>query len=223
MKVKFFVIAILLWILFPSNVSAYCDIFETNDERVMLRNLAANVIFSKIDKEIGNNLSFDIRINNLHEKLVVKESKTEIEASYSSAIKDTREVILTGYDHGRTVTFDIYSVNAKCVNDREVILTSYVNLPPYNKYYKDPLCDNISNFNLCQKWSNVDMSEKEFQRRVEEYRESLIPEEEPDESFFRTISSLFDFIIDNYAYILIAIIVIGSGIIINERRKEFKL
>ncbi len=219
MKVKLFAL-FLLWILFPSNISAYCDIFENNDERVMLGNLAANVIFSSIDKEVGNDLSFNIRVNNLHEKIIVKDRKRDVELAYS---KDTREIILTDYEPGQTVTFDIYPLNSKCVNDREVILTRYVNLPFYNKYYKDSLCEGISNFTLCQKWNNVNMSREEFQRRIEEYRKSLIPEEEEPENFFRTIRSLFDFVIENYPYILIAIIVVGSGIIINERRKEFKL
>ena len=63
---------------------------------------------------------------------------------------------------------------------KDKILTKVINVPYYNKYSKSDLCKGYENYFLCKENSNVNLSEKEFEKKMNEYIESLNKREETE-------------------------------------------
>ena len=109
------------------------------------------------------------------------------------------------------------------------MVTKYVNIPNYNKYYTSEICKIYPNNRLCNKWTLANYSYEDFKYRVlkSEYveeKEENIPTIKNFQEYFVELIAFFD----KYKFIIfIPIIVISIlGIIILKllgRRKEFDL
>ena len=144
--------------------------------------------------------------------------------SYYYSDTNNGELILSGYSSGQTISYTIYYPDKMCVE--AVLGVKYVNLPTYNPYYTNNICDGLTNYSLCQKWVKHGLTEDEFVKKVNEYKESLIIEEEKKETL-EDIKGIFDYVLefffDYYMYILPTIIVGGIiGIIYLDRKDSFE-
>lgn len=133
-----------------------------------------------------------------------------------------------GYEGGKSYIFYVYPMSASpCQQER--LRTIYVNLPIYNPYSARTECEGISEFSLCQKWTNTtNIDEDTFVKRVNEYKKNLEKKEnstsEEDETKQK---SFFDYLVQYYGIVLIVIITISiTGIVLikqKERRDRGKL
>lgn len=58
--------------------------------------------------------------------------------------------------------------NTTCVDYNFRTIT--INVPNYNQYYNDPICENAREYKLCQKWiNNSDLSYEKFVSEVTDY------------------------------------------------------
>ena len=75
-----------------------------------------------------------------------------------------------------------YNVKILIANDTcEVVLKEIsLELPKYNQYYNDPLCEGIEEFVLCQQTYNKDIDRETFISRVEAYKKSKKEKEEKE-------------------------------------------
>ncbi|MBR1376908.1 MAG: hypothetical protein IJ565_03745 [Bacilli bacterium] len=204
---------LLLFIILLLPTSAKAFDFCSNTEKARLRKLASNVTTSYDYVEVNGEVTFNITLTNLNEDLYIYETAKKIEHRYNNE----KEIILTGYEPGSNVKFEIYTSKEDCFS--KSLIVKNVNLPYYNKYYNDPLCQGKS-YSICSKWQKVSMTRAEFEKKMNEYKEA---EEEKQKQKDLSLSTIFDyisnFVFENYLYIIIGVLVITFGVrfIINKR------
>lgn len=137
--------------MFISNVYASCD-YQKEAE---LSRIASNVQISYTYKIIDDRASFDVTLTNLTKDIYV---------SGSSYINTNGEYTTT-YDQGQKLTFKFYS--NECGD--KLLLTKYLTLPTYNKYYSTDECKESPKFKYCEMWDNLDISEIKFQEEYDNY------------------------------------------------------
>lgn len=129
------------------------------------------------------------------------------------------DIIINNISPGSTVRFLVYPIDSECSNYRAY--TIYVNLPYYNSYYSDPVCNDNNNA-LCSKWINTSMySYDQFVSTVKKPDNSSdIVAVSPDVEARKY--GFFDFLGDYYIYILLFIIASGSiGIYYLDKKSKF--
>lgn len=193
--------------LFPMFTKALiCD----NKTLVRYKNIAGNITTTYDYIEENNDVKFFITFSNMSSELYMLD---ENDKRYSSS----SELILSDLKPGTSYKFRLYANNSDC---ETVLNTIYINLPYYNSYYKDPICDNLD-YKYCNKWQKNTFTYEEFVKNVEDYRKSLEKEDDIKE---KKESGIFDFIVDfyvkNYYYILPTIIVLSIIYMIRNVRKD---
>ncbi len=188
-------------------------------EKARLNKIAANVSFSIEYKETNKGVEFTTIITNLHPDIYIIDTSTNKKYYYNAKSANPKEIKISGYKDGVSIRYEMHMVNKIC---KETLLTfKYANFPPYNPFYKDPLCKDIKEFSLCRKWIKVNYNYNEFKKQVEKYKTETIVEVEKDiEKGY--LFNFVDFYLKYYMYILPVIILVSSGIIyIVNRDKEF--
>lgn len=210
MKGKYLIITLIcLFFTVPSQILADCS----NSEISRLKTIASNVNVSYEPIETDSGVTYNIIFLNMTNELVIRDTQARTSYSYTGS-----EMILTGYKPNTNYKFKILPSNGCDVS----LAVKYANLPAFNIYYKDPLCDGISEYTLCQKWNNSNVSYESFVREVTKYKESLlinnpIEAEEHPLTFFE---KLLEFYIKYYYIIYLSIIVILVPIIIVLKRRD---
>lgn len=187
-----------------------------------MKSIVTNINLSYDYKIINNEAYFNVTINNLTEDIYFYDTATGKEYYYS----DTNNGELVIYNYNITSgSYKFYSTKNNC--SRILLGTKYYNFPVYNRYYGSPLCSDIPNYSLCQKWGYVNYSQDEFEKIIYEYKKNK-PIEEDVEIEAEYKKTFFDKIVDiyiNYYYyflgavILICVVVI----IINNKKNYFRL
>ena len=197
-------------IILPVKAFGACTV----DDKVRYLTLASNITTSYDYTEANNKVTFSITIHNVHKDLVVKDNVNN--KNYSSNRNNLNNYTITNLKDGTNYSFSVYAKSGDC--SYKLLNTVYVNLPKYNKYYKDSVCDGIESYNLCQRWGEIgDMSYEIFKAKVEEYKKKTVIEEEPKSDDNKTtsiIEILGDFWAKYYLYITIGKIVLLTPIII---------
>ena len=212
---KLFKLAILLLLVFPVSTKAYYNSCSVSDT-VKLNKVASNVLSNHMYYTDSNgNLKFKIIINNLHNYLYLYDPQKK-QTYYS-----TGEIEISNYSPGVTLEFKLYSNLSYC---KGVYINSlYVNLPQYNNYYNDKLCEGIEEYKLCKRWTKMSLSYEDFKKNVINYRNSLkkdnVSVSDKDKSF---IEIILDFYFDYYFVILPPIVIVSGIIIYMIKRKEEK-
>ena len=199
------IIFILLMFIGMSSVdAAYCDYIARGNEK----KIASNVTFA-YDYVMGEEVTFNITVNNLFENLQLRDPNGKI---YTGE----EEIVITGFKEGQTVRFEIISPNDECGN--ELLYTKYIVLPNYNRYYNDPVCKN-TNFSLCQKWVKNNYTYEEFVRLVNDYKKTSSSEvdEKKEEPTYQNIIAFF--IEYWYIYTLLILLLIYIIYKIREEKK----
>lgn len=187
-----------------------------------LKSFVSNINISYDYYILDNKAYFNITLNNIVPGMYFVDSKTGNIYNYSNTIGG--EITLTNYTNtnGR---FSFYSELSACYGVK--LGNKYYNLPNYNTYYVDPLCDKNRNSTLCQKWSNVNYSYSDFKKMIDEYNQDTEAQEKEEikityEKTF--IDILVKFYTEYYYFVLIGIIVICNiVIIINKKKNRFDI
>jgi len=149
------IILTLLLILLPLSAKAYtCGYNEQAD----LRKMASNIQTSYDYYEYEGNAYFNVTLTNMNDRLYVVDTTTGRYYYYNG----TSEITINGYPASSNIKYKIYPTKANCMSSYLVI--KYVNLPDYNKYYLDPLCEG-KNYAICNKWSRNTLTYEEFTKK----------------------------------------------------------
>lgn len=190
----------------------------SNAEMVKYQELAKNVNTSydyvEHFSEQGSTVVFSIKLSNVQPGLMIKDIKNN--ATYRNI---PSELTLNGYQYGKSYRFDIYINEGNCAG--KLAYSKYVNLPFYNKYYKDELCKGIEEFRYCQKWTKFGISYYEFTQEVQKYKNNFKEEEKVNNS--KKLDDVFKVVSDfylQYYYIILPIIIIILSIIIYKHNKK---
>lgn len=204
----------------PFAVKAKCDYKEMSD----LRKIASNIQFSynyyyKSTSGIDSEVRFKITIANLNPKVFIRDVD-KIENYY---YKNSNELIKNDYAPGGSYKFELYTNSDNCRG--ELLFTRYVALPTYNRFSEDEICNDATEFYLCNKWQKVNISYDEFKNKVNEYKESskVVIEKPKEEPTLK--DKILSFIFEYYYYILLVIIALTSSLLIaliKRENKDFK-
>lgn len=227
-KQKLFIWLLLTFVLSPYQIHAedvhVCDYKEKARHNL----IASNIDFELDYVEKADSVEFFITIYNLHPEIKIIDTYHNEVYQYNNLDDTPKEIKIGGYKDGNIVKFEFYSQENICqVN---LLSTKHINLPSYNKYYKDSLCKGIEENMLCKKWVKNDLSYEKFKEEVRKYKDTLKKakknqEESPKEEskLVRFIETIIKFAMENYIYILISIIILGSlSIIIIYKKQEFR-
>ncbi|MDD3392793.1 MAG: hypothetical protein PHE54_04565 [Bacilli bacterium] len=215
MKRKYWYILFLLVMLFPLNIRAsyYCDY----SEKAKLKKLAANINTIYTPVISGDKATFNITINNIFDNLIVKDTSSGI--SYQG----NEEITIKGYAGGISYLFEVYTDIEDC--EDELLHVFYVNVPYYNPYYQDELCDGIEEYSMCQKWMSYKVDYEKFKTNIAIYKktsEEEIIDEVVDEETWLDI--LLEYYGEYYSYLYGMIIIIGIFEIYRlDKRDSFNL
>ena len=193
-------LAIFFIILIPAN--SYALLCSNNDE-TKFQEMAKNITTTYDYIESNGNVTFNITFSNIPEGFIIKDKTNEIDYPYSN-----NEITLSGFKAGTSYRFDYYTNDILCQYDR--LYTKYVNLPHYNPYYGDVICNGI-NYKYCNKWQKINMTYDQFVKDVSDYRKSL---EIVENNERQIIKGFFDYIIEIYIryYYIILPVFIGFAI-----------
>lgn len=187
-----------------------------------MKSIVTNINLSYDYKIINNEAYFDVTLSNLTKDIYFYDTTTEKKYYYSDT--NNGEIVITNYKV-TSGSYKFYSANNEC--NGVSLGTKYYNFPVYNKYYHNPLCADIPNYSLCQKWGYVNYSEDEFEQMVYEYKNSETLEEN-DNVVVEYQKTFLEKIIDvyvNYYYVFLCLLILICSIIIiiNNKKNYFKL
>ncbi|MBE6138449.1 MAG: hypothetical protein E7173_01730 [Firmicutes bacterium] len=214
MKKAIKIIIFLLVIFFPIQIKGYC----TTEEKLRYSSLASSIVTSYDYVEKDSGVTFSVTIHNVHSDLIVVDNNTG--KRYTSKLNKLNNFTITNLKDGVSYKFDVYANNSSC--PYRVYNTLYVTLPKYNKYYKEPICSDASDYLYCQKWAETgNISYDELVELVKNHKkkpdEEIITEKDPEDNWIYIIGNFWA---NNYIYISTAIIIICISIIIIKDRKD---
>lgn len=187
-----------------------------------LKSLVSNINISYDYHVVNNQVYFDVTLTNITPNMYFLDTTTDITYTYNNT--NNGEITLRNYSN-QSGSYKFYSQGNGC--DGILLGTKYYKFPTYNIYYNDPLCSDIPNYGLCQKWVSVNYSYDKFERTIKEYKASLEitpPKEEEVEYNKSIVDIIVELYIKYYYFFLIAIILVcGSIIFIKQRKDKFKL
>ena len=207
-------ILFILVISLPIKINAYC----TTEEKLRYSNLASNIETSYDYVEYEDRVSFSITIHNVHSDLIVLDKQSG--RRYNSHINKLNNFTISNLKDGQSYVFEVYANNSDCTY--RVYNTLYVTIPKFNKYYKDPVCVDASDYLYCQKWVEVgNISYDEFVKLVNDYKHQNIEEEIKEEKEENNwIYILGDFWAKYYLYISLGTILVCVSIIIIKNKQD---
>ena len=173
-----------------------------------LKKLASNVNVTYTYNIVENTATFNIRFANLTRDIYVYDSYND------KSYYDTGEIVLNDFKDGTKYRFFIKSNDSNCKD--ELLMTKYISLPKYNKFYGDPICNGIENYTLCQKWGTFNTtSYSDYKNQINKYKASLNKEKVVIDE-----EKKLTFIFKYYLFIFITIIIIGSLLIYYLYKKD---
>lgn len=222
-NIKYMFIAILFLFINVFYVDASCTEEQINELKLKARDIKITYkhmgIVEEDDDVYYNN--FEIKAKNVDDDL------------YFSLINGT---IILEPNNGEVVdifssgkwNFDVYSKSCE-----QKIHSIDVNIPKFNRYSLDPLCEGIDgdDFALCGKYYEYDVPYKSFVERVNHYRithniksDQNIDDKDNDDNFISLYKNIFDFVKKYSLYIGISfgivLVIIVFVIVIIKRRKR---
>lgn len=206
---RYLKLILFLIILFPFSVdAALCS----NSDKLRLQKLAQNITTSYDYVEENGDATFTFTFNNLSSELYLINTRNGRRFDYSG-----EELVLGGFYDGMSYKFEVRTTNIYC--DSSALYYIYITTPSYNRYYNDPICNNLD-YKYCNKWQKNTFSYEEFIKNIEDYKKSLIL----SDNNIVVEPGLFDILIEFYSkyyfIILPTIIIIGTTYIIVQKKKN---
>lgn len=230
MKKNIIILNVLFVLLFLPICKAFAIDTECSlNEQARLRKAAMDTSFQYVEHNYDMGTCFDVKIVGFTSDMYVAVAKDRsISFSHNEGTDYAISLCLLP---GETELLDFYATNnTKCPNQK--ILTKTLQVPYYNYYANNPICDGLEDYPLCQKYTKLYTSissEEEFVKRVSAYKESLVKDtdddnvKEPTKNETTLLDSILKFLANDYLYFLIAIIIAGSTgivIIITKKRRS---
>lgn len=144
----------LIFMFLFSDVFA-CDNGIKSSQKI----LASNVNFDLSYKINDDKATFSLTVTGLNDNLYITDEKGKI--FYGN--KDGN-LVINNVGSGKN-NYYIYS-KAYSYCSFGVLLTRTVNVPSYNPYYNDILCENHKTSDLCSRWNSLDLSYEEFKSAI---------------------------------------------------------
>ena len=206
-----FIIFIALIFMFPMKINASCN----NETKARLRKIVSNVNISYEYQMIRNTAVFSLKFNNVFSDIYFKDQYGN---NYYGDIDG--ETTLYNYPSGKSFTFTFYGTN-DC--KLEEVGKLYATTPAYNPYYQLSVCNDVPEFDLCQKWSSHSLNREQFIKEVNEYKNKQnIIDDSPIDKNISVIDFLFNFFKLYGIYVLIGIVIVIIVIkYINYKRDTF--
>ena len=209
-----------LLLVFPLRVGAIHEVIDsrcTNSLKTLLRAEGQEVAyrFSKVKNE--SDVTYTIYFYNLTENMYMTDSNGNVYTN--SKIEKLKP--------GSSFVINLYaSSNTYCEGYK--IYSKTISVPYYNPYFGSDLCKEYENYALCKEDVNVTISQEEFEKKLNSYKE-IIKDEEIIEIIDDTKEneefSLYEFIKDYKYYInsiLVSIMIILITIVIINQVKKRK-
>lgn len=169
---------------------------------------------------------FQINIYNVTEDFyaVLKEDYLGSETTFRYS--DAKDGIISYrwdvLDFVTNFTIDIYA-SGKTNCSGEKYKTLYIQTPRYNEYYDREVCEELTDFYLCQKYTtSTVVAEDRFFEQLESYRAGKINDQGEEIDNRNIFDKAFDFIRDNKWFILGGTIIIVGGVIFVNRKRNKK-
>jgi hypothetical protein len=220
----FFLLIMVLSMAFRTDVFALSDAC-TQEEQVRLRQLAnATQITYEFYEDVVNDITgFTVTINGFSPDFYVYDEAKGIYFQYKNSTISTS----SGFADGQTYVLPFFASDKSPCNGYQ-IMTKTVALPKYNIYSTDTLCKGHETYELCKKFTSVPIaSHKDFVQRLEQYIKNLNkdgttkPIDEKPQKELTLWQMIGEFLWNNYMFILIPIIVLGTtGIVVIEVKKR---
>ncbi len=157
MKIKILV----LLLIFCSPIIVEAE--ECSDREIVnLKKLASNVNYAYEYYEVQNKMYFDITINNVYKDIYVLNLANN--KKYTS-----EEIKLQKISDGQVITLEVYAKN--CQN--ELLTKKTITLPTFNKYFDNPLCEDIHEYKYCSRWGKYSIDESELEKYTKEYKNKI--------------------------------------------------
>lgn len=226
MKKIIFLFILGVFLTIPNMIKADEIYFECKpSELTKLQKLATNIVSSYDYNETFlpnskyGSVNFTVKLSNLNDKLYIVDTQTKKRYNYMG-----NELVIPNMQDGKSLKFEVYANGYGCYDN--YLLTIYVNLPSYNKYYVDDVCKDYQGYKLCNKWTKVDMSYEEFKKGVLEYapKKEVEVEKEKPKTFEDIFAEIIDFLDRYKLQIFVPIILISAGWIVYLKllkRKEY--
>jgi len=210
-RIGLFMICLCLFIT-PVN-AFYCRYEDLS----YYKKLASNIHVSYDYEEVENSIKFTVIIANLQPNYYIVDMITGTRYNYTG-----NDIQIPGYRSGQSLQYTIYIQDKDCGD--QALNTIRLTLPTYNRYYKDSVCEGITDYNLCNRWSSHGLDYMTFVKKVSEYKEGLKQEEPPkkteeeipDNSIVQWVMRF----LGKYYYVFLIVVIIISSIGIYKINKK---
>lgn len=207
---KRWLVVVAFFLFFPNIVKADCTV----EEKIALSKMVSNVKITPIFREETEN--FSIIISNITPSIYFKDMTSKM--VYENTGKEV-EI----YNLNPNTSYRIKFLSAIKACHGEAITSTYVNLPGYNKYYKDPLCEGLEDYKICQKWVNYHYDRETFEKEVKKIEKKEEKQKQEIEEKSEVVKGMYDYLgelYERYYYIVLPIIIIACIITIVRLRKK---
>ena len=207
----------LLFLLFPIKSLAKYEIIDSRCTDKLKSSLKSDA------NDVTYRLSKEIKKDKVTYKLIFYNITKDMYLSDNNNKKYTSNVI-SDLAPGTKLQIVIYASNSTYCEGFK-ILTKMINVPYYNKYYKEDICNGYENYYLCKENSNVNLTEEQFKNKMSEYIKSIEEREKEEIKPQEEIAKLdiIGFILQYKYFFIGGITLIGIVvliIIINNKRKN---
>lgn len=204
MKTKYIIFSILMFLFItPSANASICG--KSDLLRVKGDANSVTINYELVPGDEFGNISglFDLKINGITDDLIIIEQTSG--RTYTSK-SNVNGVITIENVSGENFIFKLYY--QKC--DNKLMRTIRLNLPKYNYYSNNKLCEGISEeeLDICGKWYQGELNDDIFKQKIEEYQKSLEEKKQQEEKENTIFKQIVDFLLDYYLYIIITIVII---------------
>jgi len=213
-RVLKYLVILLVFMTFKSNVVFAMEC--SSKELDSLKELAKKVditynIYNEEDK------TFEINVINLNKYLYIYDFVLGNEITYKNSNIYTYYAKISNTRYN----YNIYASNkTNCA--RKLLLEKGFFVPKTNPFYNDDLCQGVEDFYLCDFWYPLDITYYDFQKKVLKYKEEKKDEKKEKDKIENNkddyINIIYRFITNNYTYLLMGIILLGSSLILIIKR-----
>jgi hypothetical protein len=206
-------IILLIFLFIPLVVLGYNETINplcTIKEKDILRKSVLNFSYALEKYKEDNQIYYQVTIYNLNKDVVV---------DYDKNVYTVDNNVINHIVPGTKVSLKIYA-NPSGICEGYIITTKVITIPYYNKYKDNSLCVGNEEYFLCKENTNTSISEKEFEKQINQYvkEKKEIEKEEDDEITViheeTDIERILYFLKDYYLYIFLPIILVGTVSII---------
>lgn len=211
-KNKIMLIVFILMLINCENILAECS----SEEVQVLKEKASNIeikleLQENVEGEFGtSNKTYDVIVNNLTEEFFLIDGY--FGESYGVRDKDDNgQIVFYSYMPG-TYNFKIYSQECGTL-----ISTIKVEVPRYNPFFGDPLCEGISgeDLDVCGEWYSGELDYETFKSKVEKYKNLNNLEDNKNSNSSFSINKIVIFLVAS-VFVVVTMVLI---VIIKRKRR----